>query len=160
MWFPHIAIHLVFVLDIVILYFLAIRLRWYAIVCSSSSDVAIKIWSSAYSIVFTIFLLSSCIPFFITLLNSCIILLMYRVRQKCIHTLTKENSILYNRLLQIYNIFPSTQQYDICICFNITYIVFLATCFDSYDSSSGINIQELLVHIVLQFFYVLVELLQ
>jgi hypothetical protein len=37
----------------VILYFLAIRFRWYAIVCRSSSDVAIKIWSSAYSIVFT-----------------------------------------------------------------------------------------------------------
>ena len=29
---------------------------------------------------------------------------------------------------------------------------YLATCFDSYESSSGINIQELLVHIVLQFF--------
>jgi len=28
------------------------------------------------------------------------------------------------------------------------------------ESSSGINIQDLLVHIVLQFFYVLVELLQ
>jgi hypothetical protein len=27
----------------VILYFLAIRFRWYAIVCNSSSDVAIKI---------------------------------------------------------------------------------------------------------------------
>ena len=40
------------------------------------------------------------------------------------------------------------------------YIVILATCFGSYESSSGINIQELLVHIVLQFFYVLVELLQ
>jgi hypothetical protein len=38
--------------------------------------------------------------------------------------------------------------------------VILATCFDSYESSSGINIQELLVHIVLQFFYVLVELMQ
>jgi len=36
--------------------------------------------------------------------------------------------------------------------FNTTYIVILATCFDSYESSSGINIQELLVHIVLQFF--------
>ena len=48
--------------------------------------------------------------------------------------------------------FPSIQQYDICIYFNITYIVILATCFDSYESSSGINIQELLVHIVLQFF--------
>jgi len=55
-------------------------------------------------------------------------------------------------LLQIYSIFPSTQQYDICIYFNITYIVILATCFDSYESSSGINIQELLVHIVLQLF--------
>jgi hypothetical protein len=41
MWFPHIAIALVFVLDKVILYFLAIRFRWYAIVCKSSSDVAI-----------------------------------------------------------------------------------------------------------------------
>jgi hypothetical protein len=41
------------VLDMVILYFLAIRFRWYAIVCRSSSDVAIKIWSSVYSIVFT-----------------------------------------------------------------------------------------------------------
>jgi len=72
--------------------------------------------------------------------------------KKCIHTLTKENTTLYNRLLKIYNIFPSTQQYDICIYFNITYIVILATCFDSYESYSGINIQELLVHIVLQFF--------
>ena len=44
-------------LGIVILYFLAVRFRWYAIVCSSSSDVAIKIWSSAYRIVFTNFLL-------------------------------------------------------------------------------------------------------
>ena len=60
----------------------------------------------------------------------------------------------------MYNIFPSTQQYDICIYFNITYIVILATCFDSHESSSGINIKELLVHIVLQFFYVLVKLLQ
>jgi len=34
------------------LYFLAIRFRWYAIVCRSSSDVVIKIWSSAYSIDF------------------------------------------------------------------------------------------------------------
>ena len=51
----------------------------------------------------------------------------------------------------MYNIFPSTQQYDICIYFNITYIVILATCFDSYESSSGSNIQELLVHIVLKF---------
>jgi ABC-type proline/glycine betaine transport system permease subunit len=32
----------------------------------------------------------------------------------------------------------------------MTYIVILATCFDSYESSSDINIQELLVHIVLQ----------
>jgi len=52
MWFTHIAIDLLFVLDIVILYFLAIRFKWYAIVCRSSSDVVIKIWSSAYSIVF------------------------------------------------------------------------------------------------------------
>ena len=77
MWFPHIAIDLVFVLDVVILYFFALRFKWYAIVCKSSSDVAIKIWSSVYSIVFTNFLLFSCIPFFITILNSCIILLMY-----------------------------------------------------------------------------------
>jgi hypothetical protein len=35
--------------------------------------------------------------------------------------------------------------------FNITYIIILATCFDSYESSSGINFQKLLVHIVLQF---------
>ena len=49
MWFPYIAIDLVFVPDIVILYFLAIRFRWYAIVCSSSSDVAIKIWSLAHN---------------------------------------------------------------------------------------------------------------
>jgi hypothetical protein len=38
------------------LYFLAIRLRWYAICCNSSSDVAIKIWSSAYSMVLSNFL--------------------------------------------------------------------------------------------------------
>jgi len=43
MWFPHIAIDDVFVLDMVILYFLAIRFKWCAIVCNSSSDVAIKI---------------------------------------------------------------------------------------------------------------------
>ena len=35
--------------------------------------------------------------------------------------------------------------------FSITYIIILATCFDSYESSSGINFQELLVHLVLQF---------
>jgi len=77
MWFPHVAIDSVFVLEIVVLYFLAIRFRLNAIVCSSSSDVAIKMWSSAYSMVFTNFLLFCCIPFFITLLNSCVILLMY-----------------------------------------------------------------------------------
>jgi len=82
MWFPYIAIDFVFVLDMVILYFLAIRFRWYAIVCNSSSDMAIKIWSAAYSIVFTNFLLFSCMPFFITILNSCIILLMYVVLPK------------------------------------------------------------------------------
>ena len=52
----------------------------------------------------------------------------------------------------MYNIFLPTQQYDICIYFNITYVIILATCFDSSESSSGINIQELLVHIVLQYF--------
>ena len=49
---PRNAIDFVFVLDIVVLYFLAIMFKWYAIVCNSSSDAAIKIWSSAYSIVF------------------------------------------------------------------------------------------------------------
>ena len=49
----------------------------------------------------------------------CVFIYIYRVRQKKrIHTLTKENSTLYNRF---YNIFPSTQQYDICIYFSITY---------------------------------------
>ena len=57
MWFPRIAIDFVYVLDIVILYFLAIMFKWYAIVCNSSSDVAIRIWSSAYSVVFTNFML-------------------------------------------------------------------------------------------------------
>ena len=77
MWFPHIAIDFVFVLDMVILYLPAIRFSWYAIICNSSSDVAIKIWSYAYSMVFSIFLLFSGIPLFITNLNSCITLLMY-----------------------------------------------------------------------------------
>jgi hypothetical protein len=49
------------------LYFLAIRFKWYAIFCNSSSDVAIKMWSSAYSMVSIYFLLFSCIPFFINL---------------------------------------------------------------------------------------------
>ena len=49
--------------------------------------------------------------------------------------------------------------------FNITYIIILATCFDPYESSSGINFQELLYKLfysffVLNFFFVLVELLQ
>jgi len=57
-----------------------------------------------------------------------------------------------NYLLKIYNIFPSTQQYVICIYFNITYIIILATCFESFESSSGIHFQELPVHIVLQYF--------
>jgi hypothetical protein len=48
---------------------------------------------------------------------------------------------------------------DTTILYMYLLIVILATCFDSYESSSGINIQELPVHIVLQFF-VLVELLQ
>ena len=89
MWFPHIAIDFVFVLGIVILcwvwsfcagyghFVVAIRFKWYAIVCNSSSDVAIKIWSSAYSMVFTNFLFFSSKTFFISVLNSCTILLMY-----------------------------------------------------------------------------------
>ena len=36
----------------VILYFLAIRFKWCAIFCNSSSDVAIKIWSYIYSFFF------------------------------------------------------------------------------------------------------------
>ena len=35
--------------------------------------------------------------------------------------------------------------------FNITYIIILATCFDSYESSSGLN-SRTIVHIVLHFF--------
>ena len=38
--------------------------------------------------------------------------------------------------------------------FNITYIIILATCFDFYESSSGI-ISRTIVHIVLQFFFIL-----
>ena len=84
---------------------------------------------------------------------------IYRVRQKkCIHTLTKENSTLYIDYCKSTLYFR--QHNNIRIYFNVTYIVIPAKCFDSYESSSGINIQELLVHIVLQFFYVLVELLQ
>jgi len=64
MWFPHIAIDFVFVLDMVILYFFAIRFMWYVIVCNSFSDVAIEIWLFAYSTVCTNFLLFSCMPFF------------------------------------------------------------------------------------------------
>jgi len=48
--------------------------------------------------------------------------------------------------------------------FNITYIIILATCFDSCESSSGINFQELFYIFFYSFmsynFYVLVELLQ
>jgi hypothetical protein len=40
MLFPRIVIDFVFVLDIVILNFLAIRFNWYAIFCNSSSDVS------------------------------------------------------------------------------------------------------------------------
>jgi len=39
--------------------------------------------------------------------------------KKCIHTLTKKNSTLYNRLLYIYNIFPSAQQYMYLLQYNI-----------------------------------------
>ena len=35
--------------------------------------------------------------------------------------------------------------------FNITYIIILATCFDYYESSSGINLRTI-VHIALQFY--------
>ena len=35
--------------------------------------------------------------------------------------------------------------------FNITYIIILATCFDSCESSSGINFQELLYIFLVQF---------
>jgi hypothetical protein len=45
--------------DMFILYFLAMRFRWYAIVCNSSSEAAIGIWSSAYNIVLITFLLVS-----------------------------------------------------------------------------------------------------
>ena len=58
----------------------------------------------------------------------------------------------YLFIVNLQYIFPSAQQYDICIYFNITYIIILATCFDSYQSSSGHNFQELLVHIMLQYF--------
>ena len=48
--------------------------------------------------------------------------------------------------------------------FNITYIIILATCFDSYESYSGINFQELLYILFYSFmsysFFVLVELSQ
>jgi len=39
--------------------------------------------------------------------------------------------------------------------FNITYVIILAICFDSYELSSGINFQELL-YILFYSFYVLV----
>ena len=72
------------------------------------------------------------------------------VRQKKMYTHFNERKlyIVYSIILNLqYISVNTTQQYDICIYFNITYIVILATCFDSYESSSGI--QELLVHIVL-----------
>jgi hypothetical protein len=47
---------------------------------------------------------------------------------------------------------------------NVTYIIILATCFDSYESSSDINSQELLYILFYRFYvlqyFVLVELLQ
>jgi hypothetical protein len=52
-----------FVIDMVILYFLAMTYWWCAIVCNSYSDLAIKMWSFAYSIVFTNLLLFSCMLF-------------------------------------------------------------------------------------------------
>jgi len=39
------------------------------------------------------------------------------------------------------SVFYGAQQYDICIHFNITYIINLATCFDPFESSSGVNFQ-------------------
>jgi hypothetical protein len=59
MWFPHIAIDFVLMCDMFILYFLAVRFSCYAIVCHSSSEVAIRIWSSAYNIVLIALMLVS-----------------------------------------------------------------------------------------------------
>jgi len=64
MWFPHIVIDKIFVLDMFILFFLAIRFRCYVMVFNSSSEVANSIWSSAYSIVLIIFLLVRWMPLF------------------------------------------------------------------------------------------------
>ena len=41
--------------------------------------------------------------------------------------------------------------------FNITYIIIFATCFDSYESSSGINFQELLCILFYGFYVLLVR---
>ena len=83
---------------------------------------------------------------------SCSALYIYRIRQKNVYTYYRKKT-----LRCIIDYCKSTiyfcQYNNICIYFNITYIVILATCFDSYESSSGINIQELLVHIILQFFF-------
>jgi hypothetical protein len=76
MWFPHTVINMILVLDMFILYFLAIQFRCYVIVFNSSSELVNSIWSSAYSIVLIIFLLVRWMPLFITILNSCKILLM------------------------------------------------------------------------------------
>ena len=62
----------------------------------------------------------------------------------------------HNNMMYVFTSIEHT--YNIVIlptCYSYSYssyIVILATCFDSYESSSGINIQELLVHIALQFF--------
>ena len=51
---PHITNDSVFVLDMVILYVFAIRFKWCAIVCKSSSEVAIKsvlLYRVSYSLI-------------------------------------------------------------------------------------------------------------
>jgi len=45
-------------------------------------------------------------------------------------------------LLYIYNIFRRHNNRKYLINFNITYIIIFGTCFDFYESSSGINIKK------------------
>ena len=45
-------------------------------------------------------------------------------------------------LLEIYNIFRRHNNMVYLFNFNITYIIIFATCFDSYESSSGINFKN------------------
>ena len=76
---------------------------------------------------------------------------IYRVRQKSVYTLQRKKT-----LRCIIDYCKSTEYFrqhnNMIYVFTSIYIVILAICFDSYESSSGINIQELLIHIVLQFF--------